>query len=674
MSHNRLTTEKSPYLKQHASNPVWWYPWGDEAFAAAKAQQKPIFLSIGYATCYWCHVMEKDSFEQVEVAAVLNELFIPIKVDREERPDVDRIYMDTVVALTGHGGWPLSAALTPDLKPYWAGTFFYKEKFIQVLRALSRAWNEDKEKVLDSANEITKEIFKIDIKSQTLEITRQPIELALTNLSKGFDSDSGGFGQAPKFPPPFQLGLILRSVVEGSVKPVYANTSDLENDQIYRRRIITTTLDKMISAGIHDQIGGGFHRYATDANWLTPHFEKMLYDNAQLIHVLAESYQLTANPTYLETAKSSADYLLRDLTSPEGAFYAAEDAGEVGKEGEFYVFQYSELKTMLSSSDFALFMQIFDFSENGNFENGNNIIVRRSGVTLAQWNEASELRQKILDLRSKRTRPLCDTKILTSWNALTIKSLVKLYEVSLEQRYLLAAEKAAHFILDTLWHEDKLLRRYADGEAGITACLEDYACSVEAMLDLFCISGKDFWFESALKIHESQDRILWDFEREIYNDSSATELISKKVELSDGATPAGNSVAAKNLVIFSRLTAEDHFEQKARQILSKFSGTFEDYPHAACRALQALDLLTSPDSQLILCKGEDAEARKIEELLARTFSPNRIQVRSGSDTPKHKMLQALMAAKGKREESLVYVCRGTICSRPMSAKEFIEVT
>lgn len=661
MSLNRLSSEKSPYLKQHASNPVWWYAWNEEAFQAAREQQKPIFLSIGYATCYWCHVMEKDSFERQEVAEVMNDLFICIKVDREERPDVDRNYMDTVLALTGHGGWPLSVALTPELKPYWAGTFFYKDQFIQILKALAKAWRDDKAKVIESADEITREIFKETLRPENTELSGQAIVNAVGALRGSFDPDFGGFGPAPKFPPPFQLGILLRFL---------AQSRDTSQVAILNS-VITTTLDNMIQSGIHDQIGGGFHRYATDARWLIPHFEKMLYDNAQLCHLLCEVYQYSGQNRYLDTAKGIADYVLRELIAGGGAFYAAEDAGEVGKEGEFYVFQFADLKHELSSDEFAQLVQVFDISEAGNFEHGSNILARKPGVSQQLWEQSYFVRKKLLAIRSKRQRPLTDTKILTSWNALMIRALVKLYEVSCDDKYLNAAKLSADFILNNLWKSDRLLRRYADGEAGIAACLEDYAFCVEALLELFCFSGEQRWVEAAVMIQDAQDRILWNDKVGAYHDSSAPELISKKIELTDGATPAGNSVAAKNLLVFSQITANQSLRAQAKRIFLNFSETFEHYPHAACRALQALDLYNSEPEEIVV-SGVDQDAQKIADALSRQFRPHSIQIRLGKFTISNPQLVALLVGKDPKDQSMIYICQRHVCKAPLTAHEFLK--
>lgn len=661
---NRLSLETSPYLQQHAANPVWWYSWGEEALEAARQQQKPIFLSIGYSTCYWCHVMEKDSFEQQEVADVLNENFISIKVDREERPDVDKIYMDTVVALTGHGGWPLSAALIPDGKPFWAGTFFYKDQFIQVLKALSRAWQTEREKVLESASEITAEIFKETQSAKDSPLSAEPIEKAVAALARGFDSTNGGFGAAPKFPPPFQLGLLLR----------YAHSTSDKIRAKAANDMVKKTLDCMIDSGIHDQIGGGFHRYATDQAWLVPHFEKMLYDNAHLCHVLCEAYQVFADDKFLETAKGIAEYVLRDLRDPEGAFYSAQDAGEVGKEGEYYVFTLSELRTNLALEDFETTRKIFQLSEAGNFEHNTNIFARPTGLRAQDWLESGAARRSILYLRQKRDAPSVDTKILTGWNALMIRGLVKLAEISGDQSYLQAAGKAASFIAANLWESNQLYRSYVDGRVKIIACLEDYAFLIEALLDLFCVGGEERWFQLALSLQKAQEEKLWAQDKGCFYDSQDSALISRKIDFTDGATAAGNSVAAKNALFFARLTATRRYEEQAVSILQNFSDSLEHYPHGATRALQSLHLYLNPPSEVVLVYDAMKEKLTLPDRLSRMFLPTSIVVRWPQGDPSELKLQALLSGKSAAaDEPLVYACRSHECSAPTKLSELVGV-
>ncbi|MBI4224684.1 MAG: thioredoxin domain-containing protein, partial [Deltaproteobacteria bacterium] len=477
--YNRLGETKSPYLLQHKDNPVHWFPWGEEAFQAAREENKIIFLSIGYSTCYWCHMMEKDSFEKQEVADVLNQHFISIKVDREEHPDIDQIYMDAVVGMTGQGGWPMSVFLTPDLKPFFGGSFFWQAQFIQILNNIQQTWQKEPQKILASGAKIT-DFLREKTGGAAAEISIGLLKKAFAQFQQSFDKTHGGFGQAPKFPHSMNLALLLR---------IHHRTGNRE-----ALGMVTQSLDAMAVGEIYDKIGGGFHRYATHDDWNEPHYEKMLYDNALLAFTYLEGYQVTKNKNYAEVVKGIFRYFLGEMTDPQGGFYSAQDAGEVGKEGEYYHL---------------------------NKEN-----------------------------RAQAEPPAKDDKILTSWNGLMIAALAKGYQVLGDEKYLKAAQASARFIQNNLYKNGKLLRRFREGEAKFDGTLEDYAFLIHGLLSLYEADGNADWVHWALKLQTKQDEIFWDEENGGYfmGDPNDPALLVKKKELHDGATPSGNAVAALNLV------------------------------------------------------------------------------------------------------------------------------
>ncbi|MBI1909432.1 MAG: thioredoxin domain-containing protein [Deltaproteobacteria bacterium] len=546
---NRLGEEKSPYLLQHKDNPVDWYPWGEEAFQAARDQNKPIFLSIGYATCYWCHMMEKDSFERQEVADVLNHYFISIKVDREEHPDVDQIYMDAVMGLTGHGGWPMSVFLTPDRKPFFGGTFFWRAQFTELLKKIGEAWGEEPDKLIESGKELTLFLEGNDsaklvcnIKGGDTQGCQPPDESllkeALAQLSGSFDAVHGGFGLPPKFPHSMSLSLLLR---------IHQRTGDEK-----ALAIATKTLEAMASGGIYDRIGGGFHRYATRADWNEPHYEKMLYDNALLSSTYLEAYQVTKgaspnevspkNKLYAEVARGTLDYVLKEMTDPEGGFYSAQDAGQVGKEGEYYRLNKEE--------------------------------------------------------RSRHKPPDKDDKVLTSWNGLMIATMAQGYSILKESRYLEAAQKAARFIEQQLWRDGRLLRRWREGESRFDGTLVDYAFLIHGLLNLDEADADRHWRQWAKELQTKQDELFWDPEGGGYFFSASTEtaLIVRKKDFNDGATPSGNSIAALNLLRLHNMTDNAAYEKRAAVLLSIFSGLIPRYPASYAQALIAIDRRLNPPS------------------------------------------------------------------------------
>ncbi len=648
---NKLSLEKSPYLLQHSHNPVYWYAWGEQAFQAARSQNKPIFLSIGYSACYWCHVMEKDSFEREEVAEILNQNFISIKVDREERPDVDQIYMEAVVALTGQGGWPMSVFLTPELKPFWGGTFFPRARFMQILEALAAAWRAESEKVLTSAQEITRHLSERTLPETSEQASFEGVFAnAKSSLTERFDSRYGGFGSAPKFPPTGALALLFR----------IHNTSG-DSSALHMAEF---TLQGMAKGGMYDQVGGGFHRYSVDEKWLVPHFEKMLYDNALLSRSYLEAFQITQSAFYGRIADETVEYVLREMRAPEGGFYSAQDAGDVGREGEFYVWGAEELRQQLSPQESALAERIFQIESAGNFEGGKVVLAAREQVPVneLQSEQLSSLRQKLLALRAKRPAPSMDRKILTGWNGLMISSLAFGYQVLGKHAYLQAAQDAARFIKGAMWSSGALMRRHFDGAVGIAGCLEDYAYLIAGLIDLYESDFDQDWLLFAKDLQAAQDQHFWDMQGFGYFYSTASELIVRRKDLLDNATPAANSVAIMNLLRLGHFFPGTGLEDRAKQTLELLSPYLVQYPSAVSSALCALDFHERGSFELAAVgKSADARNRILKDIYGR-FIPNRVL--AACDTVESTKIPVL---SGK--ETGYYLCRKKECLPVMTDDE-----
>jgi len=664
---NHLGAEKSPYLLQHQNNPVCWYAWGEEAFKAAKEQNKPIFLSIGYSTCYWCHVMEKDSFELQEVADVLNKYFISIKVDREERPDVDQIYMDAVVSLTGRGGWPMSVFLTPDQEPFWGGTFFYRKKFIQILENINEQWGNDKEKLLQSAAKITKFIEQKDVSRESVAVGEEELRSAYRSFAGRYDPQFGGFGRAPKFPPSMQVSLLLRLHERSGDKKALEMASD--------------TLEKMARAGLFDHLGGGFHRYSTDEKWIVPHFVKMLYDNALLAFTYLEAHQLTKKPVFAEVSRETLDYVLREMTSPEGGFYSAQDAGEVGKEGEFYVWKESELQALLTSEEAVHAKKIYGVTAHGNFEHGTTILtlqqphkwsVKKDALTVS-------IHKKLLAARNKREHPHKDDKVLTGWNGLMISAFAKGYQVLGDKRYLAAAQKSARFMQEKLFVSSSgLFRRYRDGEAKVQGFVEDYAYFIEGLLHLYESDFDEKWLQFAVELQKLQDQKFWDEDAGGYYYTEAKDVIVRKKDYIDNAIPSGNSVALLNLLRLYGFFLEKEYIARAEELLSSFSQLLHQHPTAFPRALQAVDFHMDRAKEIAVIQGSTKEAEdKIKEYVYKTFLPNKVLSVGAPSQLKSEKIPTLLRGKPTVDgKTTIYVCENNTCKLPTGdvekAKGFIS--
>ncbi|MBI2339295.1 MAG: thioredoxin domain-containing protein [Deltaproteobacteria bacterium] len=646
--HNRLGREKSPYLLQHKDNPVHWYAWGDEAFKAAREQNKLIFLSIGYSTCHWCHVMEHDSFEKQEVADVLNKNFISIKVDREERPDIDQIYMEAVVGMTGNGGWPMSVFLTPDLKPFYGGTFFWRPQFLQLLAGLQKMWEADPEKIRTSGKEITAYLSDKPKRAVEGKLDENTLRQAFSLYATSIDGVYGGFGRAPKFPRSTDLSLLLR---------IHRRTGSPE-----ALAMVETTLDNMARGGIYDHLGGGFHRYSTDAEWLTPHFEKMLYDNALLAWTYLEGYQVTQKPMYAAVARETLDYVLRDMTDPLGGFYSAEDADSEGEEGKFYVWNEGELKKPLTSEEFDLISKVYGVTAGGNFEHQTNILhlLKKYDWSIKDDPSLKSAHQKLFEIREKRIHPHKDDKILTDWNGLMIFALAKGYQVLGDEKYLQAAQKATGFLEKNLYRNGRLLHRFRDGEGRIDGFVSDYAFLIHGLIALFESDFDPKWLSFAQNLQKKQDELFWDRTAGGYFFAAAgkDDLIVRKKEMHDGAYPSGNSVAALNLLRLYGLTFEKDYSDKADAVFTAMAGEVGRYPAGYSMTLIALDYSLDSAKEIAVVGPISDEIRRY---LNQAFLPNKVIAVSSGRNLDIPLLKGREAIGGK---TTFYVCENQVCKLP----------
>jgi uncharacterized protein YyaL (SSP411 family) len=697
MPTNSLIHEKSPYLLQHAYNPVNWYAWGEEAFRKAREENKPIFLSVGYSTCHWCHVMERESFENEEIAALLNRHFVSIKVDREERPDVDRIYMLFVQATTGSGGWPMSVWLTPELKPFFGGTYFPPQPryghpgFAQVLERVAEAWLRDRAAIVASSGEIIEQL------QSRMRVAPQPgldaaaLDSGFYAFRRTFDTRHGGFGGAPKFPRPVSLAFLLR---------YYARTRNSE-----ALDMVLATLSHMARGGINDHLGGGFHRYAVDDHWFLPHFEKMLYDQAQLACAYIEGYQLTADESYAAAARATLDYVLRDMTSPEGAFYSAEDADSVidaarpekKGEGAYYVWTREEIGAIVGEPAAEWFSWQYGVEAGGNIRGsadeeleGKNILslahtesetARQSGRPLAEVHEAIEAaRRKLFEARARRVRPHRDDKILTAWNGLVISAFARAAQVLGEDRYIEAARRAADFILTRLYdpRSGVLLWRYRDGEAAVAGFLDDYAFFVQALLDLYEACFDVRLLESAEQlagamITRFEDREAGGFFATEAGDSA---LVLRLKDDYDGAEPSGNSIAILDLLRLARMTGRKTYEDVAAKALGAFAGRMSAAAEAMPQMLVALECSRSKPVQIVLVGERDASLPFLREV-HRRFLPNKTVLLIDSEETRKVLARGAPAIAGMRQSGgsvTAYVCENFACRLPVSSpQEFARV-
>lgn len=670
---NRLAREKSPYLLQHAYNPVDWYPWSDEAFENAKRDNKPIFLSIGYSTCHWCHVMERESFEDDEVAEILNKHFVAIKVDREERPDIDHVYMGFCQALTGLGGWPLTIIMTPEKKPLFAGTYFPKRQkygrrgLLEILAIIAKRWEGERETLLEVGEQIIAETKKMLIAQQEGDWSAKALQAACDIYSGTFDPQFGGFGKAPKFPTPHNLSFLLRE---------YNRTGNE-----HALKMVEHTLESMYRGGIYDHIGFGFARYSTDERWLVPHFEKMLYDNALLAIVYAEAYQVTKKPFYREVLDQIFTYIEREMTNPEGAFYSAQDADSEGEEGKFYIWSPEEIAQVLGEEEAGRFCELFGITKNGNFA-GKNIpnLLHHTFETYAEQNgmpverlarDVERWRNQLYKAREKREHPLKDDKILTSWNGLMIAAHAIAAKALQNADYARRAERAAQFVLRTLRRDDgRLLARYREGETAHLGYLDDYAFMVWGLLELYEATFNIGHMRAAIELNREMIRLFWDEAGGgfLFTGKDAEALLHPIKEVYDGALPSGNSVAAGNLLRLSRFTADMELAEYAEKQLRAFAGSVEQYPAGYAKMLSAYQFALGPDREVVIAGGmdDDAAKRLIREAQTR-FLPNAVLVFCPTENA-DAVEEVLPVARGKTPvdgKTALYLCENFACQAPV---------
>ena len=665
MAENNLIKETSPYLLQHANNPVQWYAWNDEALKKAKEENKPIFLSIGYSACHWCHVMAHESFENEEVAKFMNENFVNIKVDREERPDIDDIYQKVCQIATGQGGWPLSIFLTPDQKPFYAGTYFPvldsygRPGFGSICRQLSQAWKEKPKDIEKSAEKFLDTLNKAEAIKVPSKLERIILDEAAMNLFQLGDPNYGGFGGAPKFPNAANVSFLFR----------YAKLSGLSKFNEFGLK----TLNKMAKGGIFDQIGGGFHRYSTDAKWLVPHFEKMLYDNALIPVNYAEAYQITKDPFYLDVLQKTLDFVLHEMTSPEGGFYSAYDADSEGVEGKFYVWTKSEIKEILGD-DADIFCLYYDVTDGGNWE-GNSILCNNINISSVAFNFGiteekvrvilKSCSDKLLKVRSMRVPPGLDDKLLVSWNSLMITAFVKGYRVTADPRYLDAAKACISLIENKLFEGDKLLRTYKNGTAKIDGYLEDYSYFTNALLDVFEIEPESKYLKLALKLGHHLVEHFWDSENNSFfmTSDEHEKLIIRPKSNCDLSLPSGNSVSSFVMLRLYHLSQEQKFLEITTKILESQAQMAAENPFGFGYLLNTLSIYLEKPLEITIINPENSELCKS---LLTNYLPNSFMVTIQNSTQLENLSEySFFAGKIFEDKTSVFICKDFSCSLPL---------
>lgn len=663
---NKLAAEKSPYLQQHAENPVNWFPWGDEAFQKAKTENKPVFLSIGYATCHWCHVMAHESFEDPEIAALMNDAFINVKVDREERPDIDSMYMTVCQMINGHGGWPLTIVMTPQKEPFFAATYIPREARFnrigmrQLIPGISGMWKHERERITKAAEKI-KEGFQ---KAQQTETGHFPgpeaYNLAAAKLTQSYDGEYGGFAEAPKFPTPHNLMFLLRQW-------------KLKNDD-YLLEMVTNTLTKMRLGGIWDHIGFGFHRYSTDYQWLLSHFEKMLYDQALLMMAYTEAWQATKNPLFRQTVYEIAGYVTRNLQHPEGAFYSAEDADSDGEEGKFYVWEMNELASTLPEEDALKFGKLFGIKEEGNFKDeatgeltGKNIPHLKNPLDGEETGWFEKIRLQLMEKREQRTRPLLDDKILTDWNALMIAALAKAGFAFSEPTFIHAAASAYTFIEKNLIAEHNLLHRFKDDEAAIAAMADDYAFLIWASIELYEATFEPTYLEKAILWNQGFINKFWDKENNGFylsiNDED--QVFGRQKQVFDGAIPSANSVAMMNNLRLSRLTGNIDLENYTDEIGKLFSADLLRSGYSITYGMQSIQFLNAETKEISFV-GEDELEEAIKHF-ATNFSPFSVHHVISDDNREqlNKLADYTSSQQKVDKKPTLYICENFACELPV---------
>ena len=683
MKQNRLKNEKSPYLLQHAQNPVDWYPWGDEAFEKSRREDKPIFLSIGYSTCHWCHVMERESFEDEKVAQLLNEEFVCIKVDREERPDIDNIYMTVCQMMTHSGGWPLTILMTPEKKPFFAATYIPKETIqgrlglLEFIPQVKRMWATRRQEVINAANEITQELTGLHIKTQAQKLGEDTLGKAFEAFVHSFDRRYGGFSNAPKFPTPHNLYFLMRYWKR-------------KNESL-ALKMVEETLQHMRRGGIYDQIGFGFHRYSTDAEWLVPHFEKMLYDQALIAMAYIEAYQATGKKEYENTAREIFTYVLRDMTDTDGGFYSAEDADSEGVEGKFYLWTEEKIRGILKKDDADLFLAVFKaensaadsiLSEQGlighfipHLESPLNEIAQHLNISEKKLTERlNEIRKKLLESRDKRVHPYKDDKILTDWNGLMVAALARGAQVFNEPVFAEAARRIIGFILNRMRTSDgRLLHRFRDGIASIQATVDDYAFIIWGLLELYEATFEIGHLDTALMLNKHLLDHFWDKKDGgfYFTPDDGEELLVRQKEAHDGAVPSGNSISMLNLLRLARITGNTELESMSAAIGKMFSAQVVQVPTAYTQLLVAFDFALGPSYEVVIAGDlKKRDTKDMVKALRAVFVPNKVVLfRPAVETLPDieriaPFLKSQLSSSGK---ATAYVCSNYSCQSPTNS-------
>jgi len=667
---NRLANEQSPYLLQHADNPVDWYPWGKEAFKKAKELDRPIFLSIGYSTCHWCHVMEHESFEDDSVAKLLNDSFISIKVDREELPEIDHVYMSVCQAMTGGGGWPLTIVMTPAKEPFFAGTYFPKDKrggrsgLFQILPMITDAWTSKREDIMTSVGQVKNYLDQLNSKPAGNNFSTELINKAYDQFRNGFDEEYGGFFRAPKFPSPHNLIFLMR----------YHHSFDNK----FALDMATKTLKNMRLGGIYDHIGFGFHRYSTDRHWLVPHFEKMLYDQAMIALAYTEAYHITGEDIFAQTANEIFTYVLRDMTASEGGFFSAEDADSEGEEGKFYIWTEQEIKEVLGEDYGKEFNDIFSITTPGNYRDESSGKETRLNIPhLKNYNtngsnEFESAREKLFNIREKRIHPLKDDKILTDWNGLMIAALAKAAIVLDEPVYLDAAEKAAEFVLHSISKEERLLKRYRNGVAALDAHLDDYAFMVWGLLELYEATFATKYLSQALNLMNIMVEDFWDDKNGGFflGSDQSEKLIVRSKTAYDGAIPSGNSVAVMNMVKLTRITGNTKWAELAEKTIRAFSEDVNRAPTGYTLMLTGF-MFDTQNSKEIVIVGDSRNRNTIKFLhtIRTSYAPHKVLLFKDTSVSENRLEQ--LANWTSTQNSIngkptAYVCKNFACNQPTS--------
>jgi uncharacterized protein len=672
---NRLANETSPYLLQHKDNPVDWYPWGEEALKRAREEDKPILLSVGYSACHWCHVMERESFEDEATARIMNEHFVNIKVDREERPDIDSIYMSAVQAMTRHGGWPMTVLLTPDGAPFYGGTYFPPvpsrgmPSFQQVLLSLADAYENRRDEVLRSAESV-REYLQTTTGAALPQtaVGDELLDRAAESLMSELDRRFGGFGGAPKFPQAMNLEVLLRHHHRTGDRAALSGVED--------------TLRAMANGGIYDQLGGGFARYSVDQYWLVPHFEKMLYDNALLSRLYLEAYQATGEEFYKRIAEETLDYVVRDMTSPEGGFYSAEDADSEGEEGKFYVWMPEEMRGELNAEEATIAERYWDVTARGNFEGKNILYVPRPPEAVAAefgispeelWERVKEIRSKLFAARERRVRPGRDEKILAAWNGLMLRSFALAARVLQREDYREVAERNAAFLLDELRVDGRLRRSYKDGRARFNGYLEDHAMVADGLVALYEATFQTRWLVEAASLADAVLDLFWDEEGELFYDTPADheELVTRPRDVYDNAAPSGTSVATDVLLRLSLLLDRDDYRARAEAVLDSLSGGMERLPGAFGRLLAALDFhLSRPREVVIVGDLSSPDTQALVDIVYARYLPNKVVAGRAPEDEEAAGFLPLLAERPTRDgRPTAYVCEGYACKNPTTDPE-----